>query len=111
MLKHRKTRGKRRMSYGHDVIANRLAKKLGTKHRRKGVDIVSQDMAREVAVSEDDIRRSVGQLKQSRASKKYMVVPRLLIPFAKKLLRNTGIGVMNTHGSIKKRSRKRRRRC
>ena len=96
------------MSSDHDEIADRLAKKLGTKHRRKGVDIVYKDRAMEVAVTEEDLRQSVGQLKRSRTEKKYMVVPTPLIPKASEILEDTGIGIMNTRGTIKKRSRKKK---
>lgn len=95
------------MSFNHDKIAHRYAKKLGTKHRRKGVDIVYRNTAWEVAVSPNDMATSVRQLKRSRASKKYMMVPRPLVPRAKKLLKGTGIGVMTPSGRIKKRSRRR----
>jgi len=96
------------MSYDHDEIADSLAKKFGTKHRPKGVDIVFKDRSMEVAVTEEDLRQSVGQLKRSRAERKYMVVPTPLIPKAREILEDTGIGIMNTRGTIKKRSRKKR---
>lgn len=90
----------------HDEIADRLARKLKTKHRSKGVDIVAQGRAMEVAVTEDDVYQSIDQLKRSRAAKKYVAVPADLIPKAKELLEGTGIGVMDTRGNIKKRFRK-----
>lgn len=93
----------------HDMVANRLANKLGTKHRGKGVDIVFKDVAWEVACTLRDLRTSVGQLKRSRASKKYMVVPRSLTARTKKLLKGTGIGITTTSGKIIKRSRRRTR--
>jgi len=94
------------MSHDHDAITNRLAKKFRTRHRHKGVDIVSRGKAIEVAASQNDIYQSVGQLKRSRARKKYMAVPQSLVPFTKSQLRGTGIGVMNLSGKIKKRSRR-----
>ncbi len=96
------------MSYDHDEIANRLAKKFKTKHRRKGVDIISNNRAMEVATSQEDLHQSVPQLNRSRAAKKYMVVPPSLYKKTKKLLKDTGIGMMNTNGNIKKRSRKKK---
>jgi len=93
----------------HDTVANRLANKLGTKHRREGVDIVFKDIAWEVACTLGDLRTSVRQLKRSRTSKKYMVVPRSLTARAKKLLKSTGIGITTTSGKIIKRSRRRAR--
>lgn len=94
------------MAYDHDDIANRLAKKSGSRHRRKGVDIVSKGRAIEVAVTQGDMYASVGQLKRSRARKKYMAVPAPMIPDARRLLKGSGIGIMNTRGRIRKRSRK-----
>ena len=95
-------------SYDHDSIANRLAKKLGTKHRIEGVDILSRRRAIEVAVSKNDIHQSIGQLKRSRASKRYMAVPRRMVPYAKRQLKGTGIGVMTTSGKVRKRPRRKR---
>ena len=94
---------------GHDVIAQRLARQLGTEYRRKGVDLVSKGVAWEVVVTLNDLYTSISQLRRSRASKKYMVVPRPLITSAKKLLKNTGIGIATTSGKIVKRSRRRTR--
>lgn len=94
------------MAYDHDEIANRLAKKFRTRHRRKGGDIVSKDKAVEVAVTRGDMHASVGQLKRSRARKKYMAVPAPMIPDARRLLKGSGIGIMNARGRIRKRSRK-----
>ena len=96
------------MASSHDKIADRLASKLKTKHRRQGVDIIDRGRAIEVAASESDMQQSVGQLNRSRASKKYMAVPSSLIPKAKKTLEGSGIGIMNAKGRIIKRSRKRR---
>lgn len=98
------------MSCDHDATANKLAKKYGTKHRHKGVDIVARNMAIEVACSIGDVYQSLGQLKRSRARKKYMAVPRSLVQFTKGYLKDTGIGVMTPSGKIRKRSRRRKRR-
>ncbi len=97
------------MSDDHNKIADKLAKKLKTKHRHEGVDIVTGGKAIEVAVSPEDVRTSVEQLKRSRAGKKYMAVPPVMVKEAKKLLEGTGIGVMTTSGKIRKRSRKKRK--
>ena len=56
------------MAYDHDKIANMLAKKFRSRHRREGVDIVSKDRAIEVAVTQGDMYASVGNSKdQERA--------------------------------------------
>jgi len=94
------------MSYDHDEIADKLAKKFKVKHRHKGVDIVSKNRAMEVATTPEDLRQSLPQLNRSRAAKKYMVVPPPLYKETKKLLEDTGIGIMNTRGQIRKRSKR-----
>lgn len=94
------------MSYDHDEIAEKLARKFKTKHRREGVDLVSKNRAMEVAVTPEDLRQSLGQLKRSRATKKYMVVPPPLYKEAEGLLKGSGIGIMNPRGQIRKRSKK-----
>lgn len=96
------------MSCDHDRIAGRLAKSFKTKHRDRGVDIVSRGVAIEVAVTRDDLFRSVRQLRRSRAKKKYVAVPSALIPKAKEILEGTGIGIMNTRAKIRKRSRRKK---
>ena len=50
------------MGKAHDKEANRLAKKFGTEHNRKGVDIKTEDKAIEVAVKNEDIEKYVDQL-------------------------------------------------
>ena len=103
------SRPRKRTTYDHDAIANRLAKKLKTKHRREGVDIVSQGRAIEVAVNKNDLYQSIAQLNRSRAANKYIALPALLIPDARRLLEDSGIGIMTTSGKIIKRSRRRLR--
>ncbi len=96
------------MASSHDKIADRLASKLKTKHRQQGVDIVDRGRAIEVATSESDLHQSVAQLNRSRAAKKYMAVPSSLVPAAERILEGSGIGIMDSSGRIKKRSRRRR---
>jgi len=97
------------MGERHKKTATRIARKLGTKHRRKGVDILSNGNAIEVAVTPGDIYSSAKQLKKSRASKKYMAVPARKTTLARRLLKGTGIGVMDLRCSVRKRTRKSRR--
>jgi len=92
----------------HDRTANRLARKFRSTYRRRGVDILSQGRAIEVAVTLGDLYQSVKQLRRSRAPKKYLAVPSYLLPKARKLLKGSGIGIMNTKGRIIKKCRKRR---
>lgn len=57
------------MTSEHDKIAERLAKRLGTKHRPEGVDIIKDDTAIEVAATNSDIYSSLSQLKRSHKDK------------------------------------------
>lgn len=105
--KHEADKAEKAMtSYDHNEIAERLAKKFKTKYRLKGVDIVSKNRAMEVAVTPEDLRQSITQLNRSRAGKKYMVVPPPLYREGERLLKGTGIGIMNPRGQIRKRSRR-----
>ena len=97
------------MASSHDKIADRLASKLKTKHRRQGVDIVNRGRAIEVAASESDLHQSVAQLNRSRAAKKYMAVPSSLVSNAQGLLKDSGIGIMDEKGRIRKKSRRKRK--
>ena len=90
----------------HDKAANRLAKKFKTVHKHEGIDIRIPGMSVEVAVTDDDIYQSIGQLNRSRAEKKFLSVPSGKVEKAKELLEGTGMGVMNLDGKIKKRTRK-----
>lgn len=90
----------------HDRIADRLARKFKTEHRRKGVDIRVKDQAIEVAATASDLYQSMGQLRRSRKLKKYLAVPREFQVKAGQLTRGTGIGVMSPTGKILKRTRK-----
>jgi hypothetical protein len=90
----------------HDRIADRLARKFKTEHRRKGVDIRVKDQAIEVAATPSDLYQSMGQLRRSRKQKKYLAVPREFQDKARQLTKGTGIGVMSPTGKILKRTRK-----
>ena len=94
------------MSRPHDRAVDRLAKIFGGSHRKKGTDLLNEGRTIEVAMSESDLYQSLGQLNASRASIKYVAVPYGLESKAKELTKGTGIGVMNTQGSIKKKPRR-----
>lgn len=93
------------MGKAHDKAADGLARKFGTEHRRKGVDILTSDRAIEVAVKDDDIEKSISQLNASRKPVKYLAVPPKKVKFAKEVTQGTGIGVMSTTGNIRKKAR------
>jgi len=93
------------MGEAHDRAADGLARKLGTDHDRKGVDIKKGDKAIEVAVKNADIEKSVKQLNSSRKPVKYLAVPPKKVKLAKDVTKGTGIGVMSTTGSIRKKAR------
>ena len=90
----------------HNIIAERLAKKFKTRHRREGVDIKKGTRAIEVAATEGDLYQSMSQLRASRKQHKYVAVPSELLEKAKEIAKSTGIGVMGPTGKIHKRSRK-----
>ena len=90
----------------HDMIAEGLARKFRTRHRREGVDIRKGSRAIEVAASEGDLYQSMRQLRASRKRHKYVAVPSGLLGKAKEIARGTGIGVMGPTGKIHKRSRR-----
>ncbi len=93
------------MGKAHDKAADALAKKLGTEHRPEGVDIIDGDRAIEVAIKKADIENSISQLNASRKPLKYLAVPPNKVEFAKEVTEGTGIGVMSTTGTIRKRAR------
>lgn len=95
------------MSSKHDRIVKKLAKLFGVQPRRKGVDLITNDKAIEVATSESDLYQSMKQLRRSRKPKKYLVVPEELLEKARKITKGTGIGIMDPHGNIIKKPRKR----
>ncbi len=94
------------MGKTHDRMADMLAKKFGTEHRHKGVDIKAGERAIEVAVKKQDIEKSVKQLNMSRKPAKYLAVPPKKISLAKEVTEGTGIGVMSTTGNIRKPARR-----
>jgi len=73
---------------------------------REGVDLKTKDKAIEVAAGTSDLYQSVGQLRRSRKPKKYMAVPSSLAQKAKKLLKGSGIGIMDARGTIRKKARR-----
>jgi len=93
------------MGKTHDKKADALARKFGTEHSRKGVDIKLKNKAIEVAIKKDDIEKSVKQLNMSRKPVKYLAVPPKKVGLAKDVTKGTGIGVMSTTGNIRKRPR------
>lgn len=90
------------MGKTHDKMADALAKKFGTEHKCKGVDIKTKNKAIEVAVKKDDIEKSIKQLNMSRKQIKYLAVPPKKVGLAKEVTKGTGIGVMSTTGTIRK---------
>jgi len=87
----------------HDKIAKEIAEKKGTEYRSdKGVDIKTQAQAIEVEVDPGKFKEGVRQL-QGTNKTRYLAVPNELVKEAKEYTKNTGVGVMNEHGGIKKR--------
>ncbi|MFQ6032608.1 MAG: hypothetical protein ACE5K2_06775 [Candidatus Zixiibacteriota bacterium] len=62
----------------------------------------------EITVSDQEIKETIKQLRNSRTQKKrFVATPSEKVSEAKKLARGTGVGVMGARGKIHKRSRKR----
>ena len=95
------------MASQHDRAVTRIANRYGGKHRREGTDLLTDGLTIEVAMGKSDLYQSLKQLKKSRAQKKYIAVPSDLLEDARKVTKGTGIGIMNTAGTIKKRTRSR----
>lgn len=98
------------MASQHDRIAKKLAKKFKTPYLREGVDLKPKNKAIEVATTMPDLYQSIGQLNSSRKPVKYMAVPSPLISEAYRLLKGSGIGIMDERGKIRKRGRRKRKR-
>jgi len=94
------------MSEEHDAIAERLAKKFHARYYRRGIDVRKPGLKIEVALSEQEIRESIGKLEDSRVEKRYVATRYENIDKAIKLAKGTGVGIMNTLGEIRKRTRR-----
>jgi len=89
----------------HDRIAKEIAEKKGVEyHSDKGVDIRTSSQAIEVEVDANKLKEGVSQL-QGTNKARYLAVPNELVKEAVDYTTNTGVGVMNEHGKIKKRAR------
>jgi len=88
----------------HDRIAKEIAEKKGVEyHSDKGVDIRTSSQAIEVEVDANKLKEGVSQL-QGTNKARYLAVPNELVKEAVDYTTNTGVGVMNEHGKIKKRA-------
>ncbi len=89
----------------HDRIANKIADRKGTVHHSdKGVDIRTPTQAIEVEVDANKLKEGVRQL-QGSGKARYLAVPTDLVKEAIEYTEGTGVGVMNEHGTIRKRAR------
>ena len=89
----------------HDRIAKEIAEKKGVEyHSDKGVDIRTSSQAIEVEVGANKLKEGVSQL-QGTNKARYLAVPNELVKEAIDYTTDTGVGVMNEHGKIKKRAR------
>ena len=91
----------------HQRTAERIAEQKGTEYNRgPGVDIVTKDEAIEVETP-DTLSEAPGQLARYRSKKKYVALTdNRSLSRALKRLEGTGIGVMDSHGTIRKRARR-----
>jgi hypothetical protein len=89
----------------HDRIAKQIARKKGTEyHSDKGVDVRTSTQAIEVEVDPATFSHGIRQLQGSQKAR-YLAVPNELVKEAIERTEGSGVGVMNEHGSIKKRAR------
>jgi len=92
----------------HDQIAERLAKKFGTKYKKdKGIDIVTKDRVIEVEVTKNGIYQGIEQVQRS-SKARYIAVNENNIQNALNATKGTGIGVMDENGRIIKRARRKK---
>jgi hypothetical protein len=89
----------------HDQIAKTIANKKGTEyHTDKGVDIRTSTQAIEVEVDTGKFKEGVRQLHGTDKAR-YLAVPNKLVKEAIEYTQDTGVGVMNESGTIKKRAK------
>jgi len=87
----------------HDKIAKEIAAKKGTEyHSDKGIDIKTSTQAIEIEVDSSKFNEGVRQL-QGTNKTRYLAVPNKLVKEAIDYTEETGVGIMNEHGKIKKR--------
>lgn len=88
----------------HDVIAEKLAKKFGTKYKsHKGIDIVTKNRVIEVETKKNSIPQGIDQVQNS-SKARYLAVNKINIKNALKAAKDTGIGVMSDTGKIIKKA-------
>jgi hypothetical protein len=88
----------------HDIIAERIARKEGSKYNNgKGADVKSSRRVIEVATHVGDLSDSIKQL-QGYKKPRYLATSSKLIPIAINKTRDTKIGVMGPTGHIWKRA-------
>jgi len=89
----------------HDKIAKEIAAKKGVEYRSdKGIDIKTSTQAIEVEVDPGKFKEGVRQL-QGTDKARYLAVSNKIVRDAKEYTKDTGVGVMNEHGKIKKQAR------
>jgi len=87
----------------HDKIAKEIATKKETEyHSDKGIDIKTPTQVIEVEVGPEKFKEGVKQL-QGTNKIRYLAVPNKLVKDAIEYTKDTGVGVMNEHGKIRKR--------
>jgi len=88
----------------HDRIAKEIGEKKRTEyHSDKGVDIRTSTQAIEVEVDAGKLKEGIRQL-QGTNKARYLAVPNELVKEAIDYTKGKSVGVMNEHGTIKKRA-------
>lgn len=95
------------MGKSHDVAARRIAKQnRGTYWPKSSPDVRAYDRLVEVKSKASELPKALRQLGKGQR-KKYVALPGQQVPTAVKRLKGTGVGVMNYHGKVVKRARRR----
>lgn len=88
----------------HDQIAEKLAKKFGTKYKSdKGIDLVLPSKVIEVETKKAGIKQGIKQIQRSNKAR-YLAVNEINIVNAAVQTQGTGIGVMGPTGKIYKKA-------
>ena len=95
------------MAEEHEQAAKRLARKLGTQyHPKLSPDIRGKNIRIEVKSKASEIPKAIEQLGGGQLRKKYVCLPKNEHENAKRLLKGSGIGLLDYRGNCTKRPRR-----
>ena len=95
------------MTRKHEQVAQRLARKLGTEYDpKRSPDIRAKNVRIEVKSEACEIPKAIEQLGGGQLKKKYVCLPKNEHENAKRLLKGSGIGLLDYRGNCTKRPRR-----